>query len=342
MSGPPCLPLHVMDYMSGTMHLSIEESGAYLHVLMMLWAGGGYLDASDPRRMSTMLRMTVEEWNAVSPSILKLLTRTKKGWTQKRLLRELTAARDASARRRAAGKKGGVARSLKLKENMAKQCHGDATETTREADGDDARVLSRSLKIEGNQVKHCYSIATALPRDDGDARRDASVNTANSLKIEGNQGKQRHEAADARPRARARIYNSNIGSIDVRKKEKTTTIVVGKKKERSPSPSAPSRTRSVALVGSRIDPDWRPGEDEIAFAGRHGIPEDRVPDVWEHFVAFHVAKGDTSKSWKHSWRTWVMKDENYRRSRQGAWHQPRRTRMDDVRELIMEGWLDGE
>lgn len=116
------------------------------------------------------------------------------------------------------------------------------------------------------------------------------------------------------------------------------------KKERKPSyegerkkadpPDKPAARAPTDNRGSRIDPDRKPSEADIAFARRHGHDQARIADMWEHFVAFHVAKGDTSKSWPHSWQSWVKNDRVYGRGPPMQHQQKRKCKVDDFAEAM--------
>jgi uncharacterized protein YdaU (DUF1376 family) len=58
MSEAPYMKLWIGDYLRDTGMLSMEQSGAYLHLLMAMWTNGGWLP-NDPKKLAWICRMTV-------------------------------------------------------------------------------------------------------------------------------------------------------------------------------------------------------------------------------------------------------------------------------------------
>ena len=118
------MPLYVGDYLSDTTHLSTEQHGAYLLILMALWKrGDGLPDIDDALAQSAHLPL--DRWVAMRPSLVDgVLLRSFRGVvTQKRLNAELTRAGRISEIRSKAGRKGGETRAALHSE---KQANGQA------------------------------------------------------------------------------------------------------------------------------------------------------------------------------------------------------------------------
>ena len=73
MSKLPYMKLWVADYLSDTLHLNMEQSGAYLQLLMIMWKEGGALRA-DPDYLAKVCRMTPERWERIAPEIMHYFT----------------------------------------------------------------------------------------------------------------------------------------------------------------------------------------------------------------------------------------------------------------------------
>jgi uncharacterized protein YdaU (DUF1376 family) len=69
----PFMKLWVADYLSDTLHLNMEQSGAYLQLLMIMWKEGGALRAN-PDYLAKVCRMTPERWGRIAPDILPYFT----------------------------------------------------------------------------------------------------------------------------------------------------------------------------------------------------------------------------------------------------------------------------
>lgn len=55
------MPLYIGDYLSATTHLSAEESGGYLHLLMHAWKNGSL--PSDPEALRRIARIDRDAWS---------------------------------------------------------------------------------------------------------------------------------------------------------------------------------------------------------------------------------------------------------------------------------------
>lgn len=76
-----------------------------------------------------------------------------------------------------------------------------------------------------------------------------------------------------------------------------------------PAPAAPTKSRKRADGSSRtrMTEDMQPSAAMRATAERHQMTPQEFRTEFQHFRSWHLAKGDASASWDHSWVTWVMK-----------------------------------
>lgn len=127
------MPLHIGAYQADTMHLSRDQHGAYLLLLMAYWRKGGPLPADDCR-LSTIAKATMSEWRKLKPIIAEFFTEEDGLWKQKRADEELAKAKAITAAKAAAGTKGAQKRwqtdSTAMAEPLAdasiSQCQTDA------------------------------------------------------------------------------------------------------------------------------------------------------------------------------------------------------------------------
>ncbi|MDL1890337.1 DUF1376 domain-containing protein [Nitrospirales bacterium NOB] len=106
MSEQPFMQLWIADFLGDTLHLSAEEVGQYMLLLMASWRAGGYLTA-DRGALSRVCR------GPVSDAVLAFFDESEGRISQKRLLAELVRAKQLRNIRSEAGKRGAKAKALK-------------------------------------------------------------------------------------------------------------------------------------------------------------------------------------------------------------------------------------
>lgn len=118
MSAPPFMPLYVADYFGDTVHLSADESGAYLHLLMCMWRAGGELP-NDPIRLARFCRLSPRRWASVEPAVMAFFRVDEGVITNDRLSRELLKYQEVVSTREKISSAGGKAKSLKYKKAVS-------------------------------------------------------------------------------------------------------------------------------------------------------------------------------------------------------------------------------
>lgn len=108
----PFMQLYVADYLGDTQHLTTEQHGAYLLILMAMWRAGGSLP-SDPVRLARIARTTPARWRKIGGEVLAFFETHDGLLTQRRLRREIEKASDISRKRAQAGARGAAAKQLK-------------------------------------------------------------------------------------------------------------------------------------------------------------------------------------------------------------------------------------
>ena len=106
MTKHPFMQFYPGDYLADTQHLTTEQHGAYLLILMAMWTNGGFLP-NDDKKLSRIARVTARRWHLVKDEIIELLTVDGDQITQLRLKREHQKAVSKSEKRSACGKLGG-------------------------------------------------------------------------------------------------------------------------------------------------------------------------------------------------------------------------------------------
>ena len=84
------MPLYIGDYFAGTQHLSCEESGAYLHLLMFSWMNGPL--PSNEESLRRIARVEPSAWGDTWRMLQAFFKQCSDGkWVQDRLERERAA-----------------------------------------------------------------------------------------------------------------------------------------------------------------------------------------------------------------------------------------------------------
>jgi uncharacterized protein YdaU (DUF1376 family) len=103
------MPLYVSDYLANTMHLSAEQHGAYLLLLMVAWKSEGRLP-NDPAQLQAITRLNPARWKANEAALKAFFVVTSEFWINNRLRDELAQAIRYTEAKARSGKKGAIAR----------------------------------------------------------------------------------------------------------------------------------------------------------------------------------------------------------------------------------------
>ncbi len=86
------MPIYIGDYMSATMHLTTEQHGAYLMLLMAAWKSDGILP-DDDSQLAAICRFSEERWIKTRQVICRFFVIEGGTWKQNRLTVELEKAK---------------------------------------------------------------------------------------------------------------------------------------------------------------------------------------------------------------------------------------------------------
>ena len=102
MKKPSHIPLFPDAYHRDTTHLTTEEHGAYLLLMMAAWGSDDCTLPNDEKRLAALAKMPVAKWRKIAPTILELWTIDKGRIFQKRLLKEWHYVQQTRGKRKAA------------------------------------------------------------------------------------------------------------------------------------------------------------------------------------------------------------------------------------------------
>lgn len=113
----PFMQLYVADYLGDTRHLTTEQHGAYLLLLMTMWRADGRLPHDD-RKLARLTGCTASRWAKIKDDVLAFFVIDGDEITHGRLMFELEKASEKSIKRAEAGSLGGSVKSRKTKETV--------------------------------------------------------------------------------------------------------------------------------------------------------------------------------------------------------------------------------
>lgn len=114
MTSHPYMPFYVGAYRKKTNRLTTEQHGAYLLLIMELWVQGGEM-ALDHKELARVAGVSIRRWPKVWEKIGSFFLFGAGFIRHERVDEELQKADQISTKRRAAGMRGNVIKSLKAK-----------------------------------------------------------------------------------------------------------------------------------------------------------------------------------------------------------------------------------
>lgn len=116
MSAFPSLPLFTDAFIADTGHLSAQETGAFLMLLMMAWRSPNCCLPDDDDRLARWARVDRRTWLKIKPTVMEFWTLSDGFWLQKRLTKERGIVSKRAEVARENGQQGGRPKSLKINE----------------------------------------------------------------------------------------------------------------------------------------------------------------------------------------------------------------------------------
>lgn len=100
---------YVAEYLADTMHLTTEQHGAYVLLIMAAWKNGGEL-LDDDSELQAICRLTSKAWKQHRATLGRFFNIADGKWTHKRVVIEHKKAQELSAKRRNSGANGAAKR----------------------------------------------------------------------------------------------------------------------------------------------------------------------------------------------------------------------------------------
>jgi hypothetical protein len=136
----PFMQLYVADYLGDTRHLTTEQHGAYLLLLMTMWRSEGRLP-NDAKKLARITGCTASRWARIADDVLAFFDVDGDTLTNKRLMLELEKATEKSFQRASSGTKGGQAKALKDNKQAVANASGLPCHSSEPEPDNNARAL---------------------------------------------------------------------------------------------------------------------------------------------------------------------------------------------------------
>lgn len=146
----PYLPLATDAYLADTTHLSTEEHGAYLLLLMTAWRSGQCRLPDDDDYLARVCRCSLRAWRRMRPVLAPFWCVADGWWTQKRLTKERKFVDGVREKRRMAAH----AKHRKNKETDAAHAGANAPEMHQHFTSLDSESHTNTESHEPEEVSH--------------------------------------------------------------------------------------------------------------------------------------------------------------------------------------------
>ena len=153
MANYPAMPLWSDAYIADTQHLTNEEHGVYLRLLMFAWRTPDCSLPDDDKRLALMVGVTPKKWDKLKTSIMSFWDLDGGRWTQKKQLKVFQAVSKSVNQNRSAGEASWKAKALKYNdqgstavvtdEATAGVTAGQRTKTKTNIQKEDTKVSSK-------------------------------------------------------------------------------------------------------------------------------------------------------------------------------------------------------
>lgn len=159
----PALPLWTDAYIADTQHLTNEEHGAYLRLLMFAWRTPNCSLPDDDKRLAIMIGVTPKKWATIKQTVMQFWTLKDGQWTQKKLGAERERVEASRAQKTAAGVRSAEARA-KRSSNDSVPAGNEIVEQTSESTGEEEKQNEQPKTLKNNNG-HSTDVSTEPPTE---------------------------------------------------------------------------------------------------------------------------------------------------------------------------------
>lgn len=143
MASLPYMQLYVSDYLADTAHLSAEQHGAYMLLLMNYWQKGKPLDNTN-ERLQHVARLSESAWASNKEILAEFFLIEGEIWTHPRIEEDLAKVREKSIKASTAGKRSFSVRSTFVEHSLN---HKDKDKDKEKDDKPDGSTIAELVKL---------------------------------------------------------------------------------------------------------------------------------------------------------------------------------------------------
>jgi len=101
MAGIITVPLHIGDFLSGTMHMDTLEKGAYMMLMLAHYQAGEKGIPADDKKLANIAGVTLKKWQLIKPVLAEKFETVDGSWRSKKCIEVLQKVFDHSSSQRA-------------------------------------------------------------------------------------------------------------------------------------------------------------------------------------------------------------------------------------------------
>lgn len=294
-------PLHIEAYTGDTMHLTTEEHGAYLLMMLAYYRTQRPLPASD-RSLAALTKLPLDRWLEAKPALARFFSERNGVWVHDRIEAEIVEAKRKHEESIARAKAGAAAR-------LANASSRKTASTAQSQPKASPKPASSQLKAQlGQEVKSAdfsskSASSNAQSQLEANSKQDSSSKPAPS-QLEAQPQAQLQASLDA-----AHLHLQSY-SLSVSENGSGEGKIAGGDVEEAAD--APDAGALADAMGTLIPDGWRPTLGKLQQCRADGATEEEIEKEIATFIYDKQASGAFSHDWNASFGKWWERFKSYK------------------------------